>query len=144
MDDKLGATGRFPQGKLNSEDKGELRIAIGEENGRVKILFGEDISWLAMSPNDAIKLGQAIIEGASRIKIDYGEVTEEEAMYLLLLLVDKDIPISVIATWTQEEKDEVGKWANKVLMKASDHKYIRISTYPEVLKRYDQSKTKEE
>ena len=36
---KLGATGAFPDGKMNKTDEGELRMAISSANGFVRIDF---------------------------------------------------------------------------------------------------------
>ena len=46
----LGATGRYPDGKLNEHDEGELRIAVGEHKGNVFLDFGKPITWLGMPP----------------------------------------------------------------------------------------------
>lgn len=42
---KLGATGKFPQGKLNARDEGELTIAVGIKDGVVMIDFGKPVKW---------------------------------------------------------------------------------------------------
>lgn len=68
MSNKLGPTGKYPEGKLNDNDDGELRIAIGTESDKVKILFETDVSWFAMNPDEAIQLGEAIIKQALKIK----------------------------------------------------------------------------
>lgn len=39
--DKLGPTGQFPQGKLTPHDEGEIRIAVGIEQGKVVMPSGE-------------------------------------------------------------------------------------------------------
>jgi hypothetical protein len=50
MDDlKLGATGRFPEGKLNETDQGELRVGIAEKHGKVIINFGKPVAWVALT-----------------------------------------------------------------------------------------------
>lgn len=37
---------KYPDGKLNENDNGELRILTYVENGRVILDFGKDISWI--------------------------------------------------------------------------------------------------
>jgi len=37
---------KYPDGKLNSNDEGQLRIATYVKDGRVIIDFGKDLSWL--------------------------------------------------------------------------------------------------
>lgn len=56
-DDKPGATGKFPEGKLNPTDEGELQIMLGISQGCVKIEFGKPVAWFAMGGQDAIELG---------------------------------------------------------------------------------------
>jgi hypothetical protein len=60
---KLGATGEFPQGKLNPDDEGALRLAVfrNPETDLVHIEFGKQVTWLALSPKEAIDLAKAII-----------------------------------------------------------------------------------
>ena len=68
MTTKLGPTGRFPQGKLNPTDEGELTFAVGVENGKVGIAFGAPVAWLAMEPDQALALAEDIIGYAMAIK----------------------------------------------------------------------------
>jgi len=66
--DKLGATGKFPEGQITGDDEGELQFMLGRRSGNVVIDFGKDVSWLAMNPDTAIRLGHALIAQANRIK----------------------------------------------------------------------------
>ena len=68
MDDdkKPGATGKFPQGKLNDEDEGELRTIIRTEGKNIIIEFGKPVAWLALPKEDAIALGMALIKHGNR------------------------------------------------------------------------------
>ena len=45
-----GPTGRFPEGKQNAEDEGELRVAIATDvpNNVVRMDFGKPVKWLSM------------------------------------------------------------------------------------------------
>jgi hypothetical protein len=46
---KLGATGKFPQGKISGDDEGELNCAISSlPDGSVRIDFGTPVVWLVM------------------------------------------------------------------------------------------------
>lgn len=63
-DEKLGATGEFPQGKMNEDDEGELRLAVATRDGKVIIVFGASVAWMAMPPEDAKALAECIIKHA--------------------------------------------------------------------------------
>jgi hypothetical protein len=64
IDDKLGPTGEFPQGKLNADDEGALNCAISHENGCVRIDFGKPVAWLVSEPEPALEFAAAIIRHA--------------------------------------------------------------------------------
>lgn len=68
MNDKLGATGEFPEGKLNATDEGALRIAIGIESGKLRIDFGKPVAWVAMPKMNAIMFAEAIMRAATDLK----------------------------------------------------------------------------
>lgn len=63
QDEKLGATGQFPQGKLNKDDEGELKIAVGVDlKKRVVIIqFGKKVSWIGLDPRTAKALADSIL-----------------------------------------------------------------------------------
>ena len=54
-DFKLGATGEFPQGKMNSEDEGELRLGVTADKGNVVIAFGTPVTWIGLPPKVALE-----------------------------------------------------------------------------------------
>lgn len=61
----LGATGEFPEGKLDESDEGELRLAVGVDRDlNVRIDFGKPVAWLAMAPEQALELGEMIVKQA--------------------------------------------------------------------------------
>lgn len=62
---KLGPTGKFPLGKLNDEDEGELRLAVGVKDKNVLIAFGKAVSWLGLPPDDARQLAVFIMNRAN-------------------------------------------------------------------------------
>jgi hypothetical protein len=66
MREKLGATGKFPQGKLNKHDEGELQFSVGSEKGLVRIDFGTPVAWFALPPETAQQLGMLLLRHAAR------------------------------------------------------------------------------
>lgn len=64
---KLGATGEFPQGKINRTDEGAIRLAVGHTaDGLVRVKFGKPVAWLAMDPDDARELARLLISHADQ------------------------------------------------------------------------------
>lgn len=62
---KLGATGAFPQGKLNSSDEGELRMAVSSDGrGLVRVDFGKPVAWFALPANEAKALAALLMRHA--------------------------------------------------------------------------------
>lgn len=70
MPKNLGPTGRFPRGRLNSDDEGEINLAIGSDPIRHKVVidFGKSVAWLGMSPDDAEQMAQQLIKHAQRAR----------------------------------------------------------------------------
>jgi hypothetical protein len=65
VSEKLGPTGKFPNGKLGPGDKGELQFAIGEQHGNVVIDFGRTaVTFLAMPPDQAVAFAEVLIAKA--------------------------------------------------------------------------------
>ena len=64
---KVGPTGEFPEGKLNENDDGELAVGMTIDNGKVVMLFGTPITWIAFSPEQAIEFANQIIEKAKEV-----------------------------------------------------------------------------
>jgi hypothetical protein len=60
MTDKPGPTGEYPQGKLGSDDDGELTIAFSYDHGNIRIDFGTPTEWIAMSPEHARELANLL------------------------------------------------------------------------------------
>jgi hypothetical protein len=63
--EKLGATDRFPEGKLAPEDEGEIRFGVTVKDGKVVIAFGKPVAWIGMTVAQARELGQLILERAA-------------------------------------------------------------------------------
>lgn len=68
-----GPTGDFPRGRLNADDEGGLRIAIGGENGNVVMAFGKDVAWIGLPPQQAVDLAQQLIKWARAVARETGE-----------------------------------------------------------------------
>jgi hypothetical protein len=66
----FGATGKFPEGKLNEDDEGELRFGIAgdPEKGMVYIDFGKPVTWMAMRPERAEALAEILIRHARKAR----------------------------------------------------------------------------
>jgi hypothetical protein len=66
---KLGATGRFPQGKLYPDDEGELRAAITADhhNQVVRIEFGKSVAWVSLGRKGALEFADAIRKKAEEL-----------------------------------------------------------------------------
>jgi len=60
VDEKLGATGNFPLGKLTQSDEGELKMAVTTNKGKVIVAFGKPIAWMGLSPDDARMLAKIL------------------------------------------------------------------------------------
>ena len=64
---KLGATGRYPEGKLRPDDEGELKAAIGTKDGKIFIEFGKPVGWLGISPEQALEFARVLTARANKI-----------------------------------------------------------------------------
>lgn len=63
--ERLGPTGAFPQGRLTSEDEGEIRMGITVHNGKVVMDFGKPTAWVGMDPQQARDLAATLIRRAN-------------------------------------------------------------------------------
>ena len=72
----LGATGDFPDGKLNEYDEGAVKLAIGNNDGHVIIDFGTPVVWMGLKPNEAVSMAQSLIKQARALANETGEVLE--------------------------------------------------------------------
>ncbi len=65
---EFGASGKFPQGKLEDSDEGELRMGVAYDklNGVVRVEFGKPVAWLGLPPPEARRLAQMLLDAASR------------------------------------------------------------------------------
>lgn len=49
----IGATGEYPDGKLNSDDEGGLLMRMTNDQGNVVIDFGKQVHWIGFPPEEA-------------------------------------------------------------------------------------------
>ena len=63
------ATRKWPDGRISGDDDGETVFKIGSdpEKELVRIEFPTPTEWLAMPPQDAIKMAQLLIQHARAI-----------------------------------------------------------------------------
>lgn len=66
--DKPGGTGKFPTGKLNNEDKGELEMEVYVAHNCVIVNFGRELSWIGLSAEQAGDMAKLLIEKASELE----------------------------------------------------------------------------
>jgi hypothetical protein len=72
---KIGATGDFPDGKINPSDEGGLMIAVTKEEGRVVIHFGKPTAWIGFDTEGAVAFALMVLKnaGASHVEVTMGE-----------------------------------------------------------------------
>lgn len=63
-----GATGDYPQGKLNADDEGGLRIAIGVKDGAIMVDFGKPTAWIGLDPGTAEALANNLLKHAATLR----------------------------------------------------------------------------
>lgn len=73
---KPGPTGKYPQGKMNKQDEGELQIKIGTSDGKVIIEFGTEIKWLGFGPKEAADFAMMLIKNARNAAKVTGDIIE--------------------------------------------------------------------
>lgn len=68
--EKLGATGRFPLGKLTPDDEGEIQFAVAADpQTRTVILdFGKPVVWIGIPREDAQKLAEMLMEKVKELQ----------------------------------------------------------------------------
>lgn len=68
---KFGATGQYPKGKLNPYDEGELSMGVAHDSvGNVHFNFGKEIAWFALPQEQAINFAKLILKHAGVKKIE--------------------------------------------------------------------------
>jgi hypothetical protein len=64
-----GATGDYPQGRLNADDQGGLRMAIAADpgNGIVRVDFGKPVAWVGLDKATALALADNLRRHANSL-----------------------------------------------------------------------------
>ena len=63
----LGPTGKFPDGKLTEKDEGEIAFAVLRKDGKVVIDFNSQVTWVGMSPEQALDLSRILKKHARKL-----------------------------------------------------------------------------
>jgi hypothetical protein len=66
--ENIGATGRFPEGKIAKCDEGEIQFAISSSKGKVVMTWGKAVEWVGMNPQQAIELANSLKHHALRAR----------------------------------------------------------------------------
>jgi hypothetical protein len=76
-ENSFGATGEFPNGKLDESDQGALQfgIAADYENKVVILNFGTPVAWMGIPPDTARLIATSLLRSAGQID---GQVTQVE------------------------------------------------------------------
>jgi hypothetical protein len=69
---KLGKTKQFPEGMLNKHDEGEIRLAIGQKDGKVVIDFGTPVAWIGFTAEQADDIANTLREHARECRLRRG------------------------------------------------------------------------
>lgn len=64
---KLGATNKYPYGKISTDDEGEIRLAVGHDRDFVHVQFGKPIAWLSLPSSEAKELGSLLLNHAKEV-----------------------------------------------------------------------------
>lgn len=64
----LGATGKYPHGKIADNDEGEIKIGITTMNEKVVIDFGKQIWTVGFTADQAISIASVLVKRAMEIK----------------------------------------------------------------------------
>ncbi len=70
-----GPTGKFPEGIIRPDDKGELQIAISDPDsqGNIHVEFGTAVAWFAMPRGQIVNLARLLLRkaGAKKVEIEF-------------------------------------------------------------------------
>jgi hypothetical protein len=64
-EEKFGATGRHPEGKLTQRDEGEIRCGVTVIDGKVVLYFGQPVTWMGMTPAQSRDVGDLLVRRAA-------------------------------------------------------------------------------
>ena len=71
----LGATGDYPEGRLNEDDEGGLRMGLTAIAGFVVLNFGKPVAWLTINPLQARQMAERMTHYAKKAEQLAGEGT---------------------------------------------------------------------
>ena len=59
----------WPEGRIEGTDDGQIvfKLSSDPETGVIKVDFGKPVTWVGMSPNDAVQVAQLLIKHARSI-----------------------------------------------------------------------------
>ena len=57
----------FPEGRLNDDDEGELRVLVSVDDGNVRLDFGKPVAWISMPPEMCLAVAFALIKQAQQL-----------------------------------------------------------------------------
>lgn len=66
-----------------------------------------------------------ILTSYNELVMGYNEIISD-----ILGIIDEYVPLEVIASWTDEQRDEVTSWASKVYIAANDNPRIAVPQRP--------------
>ena len=66
----LGETNRFPRGKVNEHDEGELKLAVYHKDGTIFADFGKPTAWIGFDADSARQLASLLIHHADQLQTD--------------------------------------------------------------------------
>lgn len=64
--------------------------------------------------------------------VEPSPIPDAEVLVDVLGLIDETIPLEIVASWSESERDEVFKWASAIYLRASDN-HVRIPKTPSVI-----------
>jgi len=67
---KIGPTGKFPEGKFNEHDEGEIAIAVYPKKGNIIIDFNSPVHWIGMPPEQAVQLAETILKHVKKMAVE--------------------------------------------------------------------------
>ena len=56
----LGATGKYPEGKLREDDEGEIALGIAVHKGKIIMDFGGDMGWVGFTPEQSRQIASIL------------------------------------------------------------------------------------
>jgi hypothetical protein len=63
----LGATGRFPFGKIDEADQGELKTSLSIKGDKLVMNFGKSVTFVAMTKEQALMIADGLKKWAAKL-----------------------------------------------------------------------------